>query len=362
MVRPFTLRDLALVRRLSEQGVSLHAESALADNLHPLRGALLNMVVRSECPTLIWKSENRERAGFIQLLLEEDRQHAHILYLSPQLGMAPGDTNGRGSENGEPADNNVDLWLSLLDQAVAEVGKYGVQSLVAEVSETGPELPILRRAGFAIYTRQDIWRLDTDAQTSLDGHAMHALRPRLPKDDWDVQLLYANTVPRLVQLVEPAPPLTADSTWIQRDENDELVAFVQIHAGEVASWMRFFIHPSAESDAEEILNSALLVMGKEWSKPVYLCARRYEGWMPSVLQRAGFRKWGSQAILVKHTVHHVQTKSPQRAVGIENAGIPISTPYSQTVPSQPSAHSGPPAKVPGASESERSARMPALNN
>ena len=83
MVRPFTLRDLALVRRLSEQGVSLHAESALADNLQPLRGALLNMVARSDYPTLIWKSKDRDRAGFIQLLLEADRQHAHIQFLSP---------------------------------------------------------------------------------------------------------------------------------------------------------------------------------------------------------------------------------------------------------------------------------------
>ena len=47
----------------------------------------------------------------------------------------------------------------LLDQAVAEVGQNGIHSLVAEADESGPELPILRRAGFAVYTRQDIWLL-----------------------------------------------------------------------------------------------------------------------------------------------------------------------------------------------------------
>ena len=98
MVRPFTLRDLALVRRLSEQGVSLHAESALADNLQPLRGALFGMVARSDSPTLIWKSEDRKRSGFIQLLLEEDRQHAHILYISPDLTARDLFGNGSGSE------------------------------------------------------------------------------------------------------------------------------------------------------------------------------------------------------------------------------------------------------------------------
>ena len=32
------------------------------------------------------------------------------------------------------------------------------------------------------------------------------LLPYLSSDDWDIQLLYANTAPRLVQLVEPLPP------------------------------------------------------------------------------------------------------------------------------------------------------------
>ena len=326
MVRPFTLRDLALVRRLSEQGVSLHSESALADDLHPLRGALRNMVVRSDCPTLIWKSQNRELDGFIQLLLEEDRQHAHILYLSPELGH-----NSSGENEAPPSkddNDNADAWLSLLDQAVAEVGQYGIHSLVAEVDETGPELPVLRRAGFAVYARQDIWVLGQDETAVGEVHTTHRLRPRLAKDDWDIQLLYANTVPRLVQLVEPLPSIEAGATWVQRDDNNELAAFVQIHEGNIATWMRFFIHPGAESDAQEILRSALLVKPSQRSQPVYLCLRRYEGWLPSMPQQVGFRKWGSQAVLVKHTVHYSKRELPKMAVNIENAGIPVSAPYS----------------------------------
>lgn len=326
MVRPFTLRDLALVRRLSEQGVSLHAESALADNLQPLRGALFGMVARSDSPTLIWKSEDGKRAGFIQLLLEEDRQHAHILYISPDLAAQGLYGNGSGTEENEH--QNEMVWLSLLDQAVSEVGKYGIHSLVAEVDENGLELPILRRAGFAVYTRQDIWVLDADISIGGEAAVAHKLRPRLEKDDWDIQLLYANTVPRLVQLVEPMPPIVAGSTWVQRDEKNELAAFVQIHEGSVATWMRFFIHPSAESEAAEILKSALLVKNPRSSQPVYLCVRRYEGWMPGVLQNACFSKWGSQAVLVKHTVHYSQREMPKKAVHLEKAGIPVSAPYS----------------------------------
>lgn len=83
MVRPFDLRDLALVRRLSERGVSLHTVSALADNLHPLRGALMSMLVGGDYPTLVWKAENGEGAGFIQLHVLSTSPHAFILYLSP---------------------------------------------------------------------------------------------------------------------------------------------------------------------------------------------------------------------------------------------------------------------------------------
>jgi hypothetical protein len=323
MVRSFTLRDLALVRRLSEQGLSLHAESALADNLQPLRGALFGMVARSESPTLIWKSEDGESAGFIQILLEEDRQHAHILYLSPDLAQQ----DGEKPLEGDAVNGNENVWLSLLDQAVSVVGKYGVHSLVAEVDETGPELPILRRAGFAVYARQDIWALEGDTAVIGKTDETYKLRPRLEKDDWDIQLLYANTVPRLVQLVEPIPPIAAGSTWVQRDDKNELAAFMHIHEGGVATWMRFFIHPSAESDSADILKAALLVKKPHPSRPVYLCLRRYEGWVPGVLQNTGFSKWGSQAVLVKHTVQHTQREMPKVAANIE--GMPVSAPYSQ---------------------------------
>ena len=199
---------------------------------------------------------------------------------------------------------------------------------MAEVDENGPELPILRRAGFAVYTRQDIWVLDEEAAQVGEAAVTHKLRPRLEKDDWDIQLLYANTVPRLVQLVEPMPPIVAGSTWVQRDERNELAAFVQIHEGSVATWMRFFIHPSAESEAAEILKSSLLVKRSKPAQPAYLCVRRYEGWMPGVLQNAGFTKWGSQAVLVKHTVHYSQRELPKAAVNLEKAGLPVSAPYS----------------------------------
>ena len=324
MVRPFTLRDLALVRRLSEQGVCLHSESALADDLHQLLDALTNLV-GGKSPTLIYKSEERERVGFIQLLLEEHEQHAHILYVSPAVTPAAGADILAVSESD-------DVWLPLLDEAVFEVGKLGIQSLVAEADESGPELPVLRRAGFAVYARQDIWHFDQ--RQMPDGHVAKPgrLMPYLSSDEWDVQLLYANTVPRLVQLVEPVPPFMRGNGWVLRDDQNELMAFVHVHDGSAATWLRFFIHPSAETDASQIVRAALNHELQRRQKPVYCCVRRYEGWLPGVLLDIGFESWGSQAVLVKHTVHHGRREQPQKAVAIESSGMPATSPFVRGYP------------------------------
>ncbi len=331
MVRSFTLRDFSLVRRLSEQGVSLHAESSLTDNLQPFWGALLNIIVRGEYPTFVLKSDEKDGSGFIQILIEENRHHAHILYLSPAIKPLNGGLQETGSEiRFDPASG---AWLSLLDQAVSEVGQFGIHSLVAEVDETGPELPILRRAGFAVYTRQDIWVLDSTHQKPVaDIESSVVLQPREDEDDWDIQLFYANTVPRLVQLVEPVPPIDKGDTWILRDERNELTAFVHIHEGAIATWLRFFIHPSAETNAGEIVKMATRLIDSRSNHPVYCCVRRYEGWLPEALELTNFELWGSQAVMVKHTVHHARHQMPALELNIDNSGLPVSTPMIRSYP------------------------------
>lgn len=319
MVRAFDLRDLALVRRLSERGVSLHTESALSDNLYPLRGALTGMLIGGDLATLVVKPDNGEAAGFLQLLAEPGDHHAHILYISPATTADLPMPEGASHTNHETY-----TWLSLLDQAVVEAGQRGIHSIVAEVDEIGPALPLLRRAGFAVYTRQDIWILEAQAYTPAKRPTAGLLRQR-QTDEWDIQLLYANTVPRLVQLVEPSPELARGERWVWRD-GDELAAFVHIHHGPVATWLRFFVHPNADAEAEQIIADALEVYPPREGHPVYCCVRRYESWRPSILERFGFKVWGSQAVMVKHTVHHLVKPQTDMAAVFETQRIPASTP------------------------------------
>lgn len=325
MIRPFHLRDLALVHRLSEQGVTLHTESALTKNLHPVRGALFSLV-GGDFPTYVWKAKKRDVAGFIQLGLDANVQYANILYISAdQSSESVRNVNkvaGRGNET-NTAVVNEEAWLSLLDQAVVEVGQRGVHSLVAEVDEVGPELPILRHAGFAVFTRQDIWVL-TEQFVSPDDNNILSQRQEI--DNWEIQLLYANTVPRLVQMVEPLPPLNDGIGWVLREDN-EITAFVHIQDGPAATWMRLFIHPNAEARADEIILAVTRLHPPYADHPIYCCVRRYQSWIQGPLARVGFQLWDSQAVMVKHTVHHIKKPMQDLSAALEAQGVTPTAPY-----------------------------------
>lgn len=311
MIRPFHLRDLALVYRLSEHSVVLQAESSLTTSPRPVRRALISMLVGGQSSTYVWKSADRDAVAFAQVRWEEGETSARLACLAAQ---ADGD-----GEN-EARQINEDVWLCLLDQLVAELGSRGVHGLIAEVSETGPELPVLRRAGFAVYTRQDIWMLDQ----LLPDDGPNILQPREAIDDWDIHVLYSNMVPRLIQSVEPDPPLGKGQSWILR-EGDELVAYININGGSAASWMRVLLHPNAHSTADDVIRAALRVKPASPTYPMYCCLPRYQSWLSVSLERVGFHLLGSQAVMVRHIALHVPKPEAAMPGVLEAQTVPSSS-------------------------------------
>ena len=297
MVRPFSLRDWSLLRRLSDEGTLLHAESALTRSCQPLRGALFNMVTRGDAATYVWRAENGDSSGFVQLLLPPGQPHAQLLC----LGATPVD----GADAEHSSRINEDAWFFLLDGAVAAIGQRGIHSVIAEVEETGPELPVLRQAGFAVYTRQDIWCMAGPAPSAGDNQ----LQLVTEADEWDVEWLYAHTVPPLIQLVEPTPPQEGQD-WILR-EGDDLVAVVNLRDGRAATWMRLFIHPNAQARAGEIVAAATTLARPQPDHPVYCCVRRYQSWVQSALLQSGYALCQSQAVMVRHVVKSIEKKAAE---------------------------------------------------
>ncbi|HSH02199.1 MAG TPA: hypothetical protein VLL52_06720 [Anaerolineae bacterium] len=260
---------------------------ALITHTYPLREALYHMVRGGHTTTYVWKSSERDSTGFVQLRVREGVPHAQLLFISNYQEQLT-------------ADSTLS-WLPLLEAITAEAGRHGILSLEAEVEEDGDELLLLREAGFVVYTRQDIWQLTTPPANPIDL----PLQPRQSQDDWDIQLLYANIVPRLIQQVEPHPPLSHGESWVLR-EGDELVAFAHITTGSAGAWWQLFLHPNAQATAETLIQALIQRHPPQPDYPIYCCVRRYQSWLERPLEKVGFHHNSSQAVMVKHTVQRIE--------------------------------------------------------
>jgi hypothetical protein len=266
------------------------------------------MVTRGDAATYVYRAERGDDSGFVQLLLPPGQPHAQLLC----LGASP--VEGDESES-EPSVNE-DAWFFLLDGAVGAMGERGVHSVIAEIDELGPELPVLRRAGFAVYTRQDIWAtagpVSADADRSL-------LRLATEADEWDIEWLYAHTVPPLIQVVEPSPPQEGQ-LWILREE-DDLSAVVHMHDGPAATWMRLFIHPNAQAMGQDIIAAATALADPHPEHPVYCCVRRYQSWLQTALSNSGYALCLSQAVLVRHVAKPLEHKAGELSALLQTQTI-----------------------------------------
>ncbi|MBL8055784.1 MAG: hypothetical protein JNK29_03755 [Anaerolineales bacterium] len=275
MIRPFDWRDVSLIRQLSDQGTCLDSITRLTRDSQPLNNALLAYLMPGTgAPTLVWRDGTR--AGFGQLRHRPGEEQARALFVAP--AWSP--------ENA--------AWLPLVDRLAQEAGARGGHNLIAEVDEASGEFEALRLAGFAIYARQTIWRLAGELKTVATAHA----RPAAAADGVAVTTLYTNLVPRLVQQVEPAPKPGRGYVY---ERAGELIAFLDVKRGPTGLWVEPYLHPEADNRADEILQAALgLLAGTNRAgRPIYVCVRRYQDWLQSVLQAADFECLGSQAVMVK---------------------------------------------------------------
>ncbi len=313
-IRPFSWRDLPRLRRLQTQGVALDYERALIHGVYPLREALLAYLsLGARGARTMMMSGEATHAAFVQFRYQSE-ERVRLSYLSPA-----------------PADEHLaDGWVELLDGLTAAIGGPGAHHFVAEARQDGPELEILQRAGFGTFARQELFRLAQPQGRGAESTLPAELRPWRPSDNWGIRLLYANTVPHLVQRIEP-PTVVAEGGKRRRqgfvlEKEGEIQAFVAVRRGRRASAMRFLLHPKADSYAEALIQRGVTALAKSSDQPVYCWVRRYQGCLGRPLERAGFERIERMVSLVKHTVAWV--KSPAwKPVPVVESQVRMTTPY-----------------------------------
>jgi len=283
--RLFLPIDLPLLRRLTPFGVSFDSATSLTRGIHTVEGAVWGSVPLADLGTPTFVIRHRSGDYVAQFRHKAGDQHAHIVFIAPDLDRCDSDT----------------AWLHLLDAMVYAAGKRGALTLNAEVSETTSAFAVLRQAGFAVYARQEIWKRDPGAAPAVPNSV---LRVETPGDDFGVNTLYASVVPRLV-LQADAPPETGRGGLIYECDG-RILAYLQVQEGKCGIYIHSFVHPDAYSQTESILAETLSRVPRVDRLPVYFRVRRYQDWLRGSLSAVGFESWASQAVMVKHTACRVE--------------------------------------------------------
>lgn len=308
-VRPFDWRDLPALHRYQDhclfldtmrhltQGRRLVSVSALASYFSLATGIFTFRIKENSHSRQVLLAQATHPAG---------SPSAHLSFLAPESAiLSPG-------------------LLELLEQITVQMGERGAYNVLAEIDEEHEAFEALRRAGFAIYSRQRIWQLMGESQ----GDSVEtSWKQGNSTDIIGVRSLYCNLVPGLVQQVEP-PPVHRLRGLIYR-EKDEMLAYVEIRYGPQGIWVQPFFHPDIGKSTGRLAH-LLRNLPYRRSRPVYICIRSYQSWLEPALENLGAEVGPHQAVMVKRLA--VIQKSPRsiRVPALERGQPEVSTNMTQT--------------------------------
>jgi hypothetical protein len=292
VIRPFDWRDLALIHRVRNDGVCLDTQLAHIRGMNALQNALLDPFTpgRSVCTLVARADEGDEFEAVGQFVIHAARRQAHLAFIGPIQAL------------------QQDIGLRLLDALASYAGEQSAHSLTAEIDVKDPLFERLRAAGFAIYARQRIWRMEANGLPERPDSANGQWRSETSRDHVAIHNLYHSLVPALVQQVEMPP--TLDGQGLVYWTNNEVLGYLDVHRGPNGIWVQPYFHPAANL-GDRVIAAFLDRFNPSPTRPLYVCVRSYQGGLGSSLQGLGFNPCSNQAVMVKRLavgVHQTATK------------------------------------------------------
>lgn len=281
------LIDLPLMLRLKQNAIVLHSELGLTEDARGQNSALLSSIVFPRgLHTLLAHVDDKNVVG--QFRHRQSEANAHIVYLAPTLEESDEDT----------------IWLHMLDAMAEQAGNNGAQTLVGEVELSHRLFETMRRAGYAVYSRQVIWRRGpvdrtfwpTELPITVEG----------ADDQIGIAALLGCTIPRILQTVmEPS----TDMAGLVYRKGGRVEAYLAYSEGKHGVFVMPYLHPEVLSEAPDIVAAALQQIGRCRKLPIYVCVRGYQGWLENAMLDLGFNPWLEQAVMVKHLTAGVRQAS-----------------------------------------------------
>lgn len=302
MLRSFNIADISLLNAYKNQAVFLNNETYLTDGSGGLtRSAILSPLSAFTGIFTFVCSSNGGQPLVGQVHHEAETSVAYCRFVAPVDGLQSA------------------ALSQLVEHMLKCVGERGAQSLVIEVEEGSQAFTVLRKAGFTIYARQRVWRLDK-APNTPQGNSLW--RPMLSRDQLAMQLLRNRLLPGEVQQIETDVDKPKDGYVYYRD--GELLAFAEVKRGRHGIWLQPFVDLNAEP-FDEILFDLLAKLRPRLSRPLYICLRSYQNWLEGALIDLEAQPGPRQAVLVRRTVVPLRVEEARRVPVTEPRAEPTAS-------------------------------------
>ena len=311
MIRPFTLRDLWLLRQLEKEHIVLYPIEALTRPQSPLWAALTSLLPFGEGQSLTFmlqepRREGGQRQGFIQARQPDAQPIVYIQRLTPRLD----------------ADEEAHaVWNRLVSHTVTAAGERGHLRVFASAVQDSAETAALSAAGFSVYAREDIFQLEPGTHPQATNPV--GIRPEQSTDLWQISQLYYAITPRLVQQAE-SPVENNTSEWPRGplgwgqgegyilEDHSGIAGYGYLMPGRVGHWLSIRVHSRAYDRVVDLLDYGLALLNYYPAYPVYCGVREYQGGVRVPLEERGFNLLQNQCHLVRHTM--VRVKEPARGL------------------------------------------------
>jgi hypothetical protein len=292
MIRELDWRDLPLLHRVRDRGICPDSQLAFTRGTNAFQNALRDVLIPGRSAiTLVGRDGDLD--AVVQCLHRGDSPVARITFLGPVEIL------------------QHDLGMQLLESLAHSAGEHGAFNLVAEIDEHSFAFDCLRRAGFAVYARQRIWRLGEGRQDLPDPQGV-SWQVENAADSLAVQSLYLNIVPALNQQGEAGPSHPGRNLVHRRD--DEILGYLDIERGPLGTWVQPFFHPAAE-DFYRLM--ADFMSRTPPDQPLFVCVRSYQSWMSRPLERLWFEPEVDQAVMVKRLTAAIRKPVTSRLRTVE---------------------------------------------
>lgn len=295
MIRSLRARDLGLIARYRNRGLFLDSVPTLTwgREVVPLGALLSTFSSLTGVFTSVGPSTDGQPPLLGQVVHSSGSPYAHFTYLAPEESLTS------------------TVLPELLEHLIVHLGSRGVQSIIAELEEEEPAFTALREAGFGIYARQQIWRLD-----NVRGAVKTESKWRYAQyaDELAINLLCTSLVPGLVQQVEPAAWDGLRGYVLYR--KGELMAYVDARSGPRGKWLQPFVHMDAHS-IEDDLSALLASLRPSRRQAIYLCLRSYQNWLEAAIYNLGAEAGPRQAVMVRRTARRVKVKESEGLISGE---------------------------------------------